>query len=262
MLFGTESDTDSDALNDSCDNCPTVANGPYDPPPYGKQANSDSIPLTFTGWSNADLDHGAATVYTDHTIPTSGLATHPLGSDWKTWDDWQGDACQDDADRDGLTNTQETSGSACNGFTSNPQLMNSNQGGDPTKPINLDIDGWECRSTVPKDVTSPTDTAYPPQGMTDSDGDGIPDILEMQKYGTDPNNADTDGDGLSDGVEIFDVTGNGVVDGADGWSVCAAMHGKIQYSVNLDLDKNGVINSVDMQWMNTRLGANAVNCPP
>ena len=36
----------------------------------------------------------------------------------------------------------------------------------------------------------------------DSDGDGISDYDEINKYNTDPNNADSDGDGISDGDEI------------------------------------------------------------
>jgi Mg-chelatase subunit ChlD len=39
----------------------------------------------------------------------------------------------------------------------------------------------------------------------DTDGDGLPDILEI-KYGMDPNNPDTLGDGILDGDRIFTVT--------------------------------------------------------
>ena len=46
----------------------------------------------------------------------------------------------------------------------------------------------------------------------DSDGDGLPDILE-DSYCTDPNDADTDDDGILDGVE--DANHNGVVDIAE-----------------------------------------------
>lgn len=37
----------------------------------------------------------------------------------------------------------------------------------------------------------------------DSDGDGIPDYLEVSRYRTDPNNPDSDGDGISDYLEVF-----------------------------------------------------------
>ncbi len=37
----------------------------------------------------------------------------------------------------------------------------------------------------------------------DTDGDSIPDQLEIDQYKTDPRNVDTDGDGYRDGVEII-----------------------------------------------------------
>lgn len=37
----------------------------------------------------------------------------------------------------------------------------------------------------------------------DTDGDTIPDDLEVNKYGTDPLNPDSDGDGFWDGYEIL-----------------------------------------------------------
>ncbi len=58
----------------------------------------------------------------------------------------------------------------------------------------------------------------------DTDGDGLRDGDEVRKYYTDPNNADTDGDGLADGVEVLkhktnplnpDTDGDGVKDGAE-----------------------------------------------
>ena len=38
--------------------------------------------------------------------------------------------------------------------------------------------------------------------VLDSDGDGLPDIDERDKYGTNPNLADTDGDTFTDGFEV------------------------------------------------------------
>jgi len=59
----------------------------------------------------------------------------------------------------------------------------------------------------------------------DTDGDGITDADEVNTYGTDPNDADTDSDGLEDGVELFSVNrtdpldqdsdGDGLLDGAE-----------------------------------------------
>ena len=55
------------------------------------------------------------------------------------------------------------------------------------------------------------DTSSMPTGVvitasTDSDGDGLADIAEIQTHGTDPNDSDSDDDGLSDGDEIANGT--------------------------------------------------------
>ena len=53
----------------------------------------------------------------------------------------------------------------------------------------------------------------------DTDGDGIPDDLEINHFGTNPNSADTDKDGIPDGQELAlwgqswngDIDGDGVI---------------------------------------------------
>ena len=74
---------------------------------------------------------------------------------------------------------------------------------------------------------APTPQAPPPESnpepsqQTDSDGDGISDIEELFKTGTDPNNPDSDGDGISDGLEVQylmnpldpDMDNDGISDG-------------------------------------------------
>lgn len=71
-------------------------------------------------------------------------------------------------------------------------------------------------------VNTPSDPAFNsplPDPALDSDKDGIPDVDEINIYGTDPNNPDSDGDGISDGQELQlwggkwrdDDDGNGII---------------------------------------------------
>ena len=81
----------------------------------------------------------------------------------------------------------------------------------------------------------------------DSDMDGLNNSLE-KKFGTDPNNGDTDGDGLMDGVEVFnfqtdplnpDTDGDGIPDGVE-------VHGHDHIQIgdtdprNPDTDRDGL----------------------
>jgi hypothetical protein len=54
----------------------------------------------------------------------------------------------------------------------------------------------------PLDYVASNWRAYPSCNTTDSDGDGLSDVDEMNIYHTDYNNPDTDGDGLPDGWEV------------------------------------------------------------
>lgn len=84
-------------------------------------------------------------------------------------------------------------------------------GGFYTSPALTDTDGDGIPDVYETDTgvwVSPFDTGTDP-ALADSDGDGLPDGVEtntgvwvgQHNTGTDPNNPDTDGDGLSDGVE-------------------------------------------------------------
>ncbi len=73
---------------------------------------------------------------------------------------------------------------------------------------------------TPTATATPTPTEEPVDTELDSDGDYIPDYLEVE-IGTNPNNPDTDADGLNDYTEIMvgydptkaDTDGNGIDDG-------------------------------------------------
>jgi hypothetical protein len=82
----------------------------------------------------------------------------------------------DDADHDGLLNTEEES-----------------EGTDPRNP-DTDGDGVVDGAEVNYYHTNPLDS--------DTDGDGLSDGDEVNTYQTDPTKGDTDEDGLSDGDEV------------------------------------------------------------
>ena len=139
-------------------------------------------------------------------------------------------------------------------------------GSGPTDPTKVDtdgdtvIDGYECLvGTDPNNASS-----TPRLGVNDSDRDGLPDNIEAL-LGTDPNNADTDGDGIPDGievkgwgtsplmkdtdsdlcndnVEIIDVNGDKRVNVID-LLIEARAALSIPYNADLDLNKDGKMNS-------------------
>ena len=69
-------------------------------------------------------------------------------------------------------------------------------------------DGTMVFNESKRDLSFKINTTSIPTGgviraSTDSDGDRLADIAEIQTYGTDPNDADSDDDGLIDGDEVF-----------------------------------------------------------
>jgi outer membrane protein OmpA-like peptidoglycan-associated protein len=112
----------------------------------------------------------------------------------------------------GLTLTFE-SGSADHDKDGLTNDQEKQLGTDPKNP-DTDGDGLTDGEEVNKYNTDPK--------KADSDGDGLSDYDEVKKYSTNPNKADSDGDGLSDADEILkyktdpnkaDTDGDGLSDG-------------------------------------------------
>ncbi|GAB2633384.1 hypothetical protein GCM10027270_22200 [Nocardioides ginkgobilobae] len=95
------------------------------------------------------------------------------------------DLTDPDSDDDGLTDGEETSGSENDGF-----------GNEPTDPNDTDTDGDGLT-----DAEEIRDTGTDPL-VADTDGDGLQDGREVNGTGTDPLDVDSDNDGLGDGREV------------------------------------------------------------
>jgi hypothetical protein len=92
-----------------------------------------------------------------------------------------------DSDGDGLYNDDETSV-----YHTNPNIADTDGDGSS--------DGEEVYLG-----TNPL-AANAPAARADRDGDGLFDVDESKKYGTNPDVPDTDGDGVGDGAEVANGT--------------------------------------------------------
>ena len=234
-LAPTTSSTDA-ATDFAHDNCPTVYN------PWQENHDGNFIDLSRFG-----------KLFNDTTRVNS---------------DNLGDACDADADNDGLDNSVELAlGPGGASHAACPSASG------PTDPYALDADGdsvtdgAECAmGTDPADAAS-TPPAFP---LADTDGDGLPDRFEVA-IGTDPARPDTDGDKLNDGVEFLyygsdplkprtggDVCSDGkeaaslnndtVVNSTDVGIIQRAQGSKngLKYMLDFDVNKDGSINSTDL----------------
>jgi hypothetical protein len=100
--------------------------------------------------------------------------------------------------------------------TANPSIASGEDPGGTPPPTDTDGDGLPDGVEVEEHGTDPTDP--------DTDGDGLGDAAEVREHDTDPTDPDTDGDGLDDGTEIddhgtdptvADTDGDGLWDGAE-----------------------------------------------
>jgi glucose/arabinose dehydrogenase len=214
-------DADNDGVDDSIDNCPGVNNP--------TQLNTDKI-----------VQLNPPRAFDDMTAPRS---------------DTQGDACDTDDDNDGLTDAQETSGSACSAVTTNPLLRDSDK--------DRFLDGAECANgTNPNNNTSfPNVAAGACGGPTvNLDNDGVLGWVETCTLNTSDTNVNTDGDLCSDRKEAASVNADQNVNALD-LALVANVFGP--YTVDLadahvridfDYDKNLNINAIDLALVAQQFG--------
>lgn len=176
---------------------------------------------TLTRTSPVETDSDADGI-SDGLEDANGNGTLDPGETDPTSPDSDGDGIADgveDTDHDGQIDPGEANPRVrdTDGDGINDWVEKNVTGTDPTR---ADTDGDLCPDGLEDfnqdgvrdpGETSPLDgTDCGPSTIRDSDGDGLPDVLE-NATGTDSNLADTDRDGLSDGVE--DRNHNGVVEG-------------------------------------------------
>jgi hypothetical protein len=225
---------DGDGI-DYGDNCPDD----YNP----QQENQDRDFIDLSPWNKP---------FNDHTWPIS---------------DNIGDACDDDADNDGLVNSLEQSGCASSSGPTHELARDSD--GD------LVLDGPECTFGSDPLNASSRPSRQPPN---DPDRDLLPTLLEVQ-LGTDPNQRDSDGDRVHDGVEYLSYGSNPTVRNTDG-DACADGYeaasvnpdlavssldmliiavsfgsvGSAKYVPGFDINRDGAINATDLAFAATSFG--------
>lgn len=175
-------DTDGGGVPDATDNCvsvpnPDQANFDGDAPPYG---------------DGVGIGNGSGISGDDKTVSNS---------------DTLGDACDPDADNDGIPNDTDSD-------PEGDMTYDDNNDGNPCKPLggssgDEDDDGpsWgaDCDGKLDGWVDACGSTS------ADADTDGLKDAWETCKWGSNPAVLDSDGDGFGDCVEAADVDGNTVV---------------------------------------------------
>ena len=240
-------DVDGDGVLNSEDNCPTG----YNP----DQENSDALPI----------DNGPSIAETDYTVPN---------------DDNLGDVCDIDDDNDQWPDSFEAMG--CGSGPTNARgdvSYDDDQDGNVAPPMGTDwadngpswdtdadevIDGLECAlGSDPRNRASKP-PAVPPgdadrdglpanieealgcsDSTPDSDGDTIPDGVEVKGWGTSCASKDTDADWCEDWIEMVDVNGDKQANILDALWFTKAAFGMVPPNPALDMDRNGAVNLLD-----------------
>jgi hypothetical protein len=159
-----------------------------------------------------------------------------------------GNPCDIDADNDGRLNTLEEDSGECGGGNLLPIV----------RDYDLDrvLDDAECELGFDPLSAASRPTLAQCGSSADSDLDGIADNVEFCYYNGSPGSDNTDRDICTDGEELATVDGNSNVNAADLGNIANASLPPGPYGtppppndvwkMNMDLNKNGVVNSQDI----------------
>jgi large repetitive protein len=226
-------DTDGDGIADVADGSPMFgdaadgvpANADNDTVPNYRDLDSDNDTIADViegGNGPLDLDHDGTISVTegmgdtdkdgipdglDNDKPKFGDAGNAPVPEQPSDTDMTPDYLDPDSDGDGILDLIEAGG--------NP-MLDLNGDGQIDTPVDADKDGIADNGgndTKPGVFGGTT----LPVSNTDTDMDGIPDVVELM-LGTNPNDADSDDDGVLDGAEIqyaADSDGDGLINALD-----------------------------------------------
>ncbi len=248
----TNRDTDEDGLTDRNEIKLTNTDPVDEDTDDDGLTDGDEVRTHRTNPIEADSDHDGLTDLDElKGVPSTDPAKYDTDDDGL--DDWDErllgtDPTNPDSDGDGLSDGDEVKW-----CETDPQENISGRPGFVDSEDDCDFpDGHRAPPLVginPTPVPSPTPTATPTPTLTkaplepltatpvptvipttppvstnvDTDGDGLSDVQETVRYGTNPELSDSDGDGLNDGEEVkggtdpneTDTDGDGLGDGAE-----------------------------------------------
>jgi|GEM_PF-1017569 len=157
---------------------------------YSKDADEDGLPDIL------EIMYGTDPDVSDFTPGTLFFAEYPEDSD--------SDGLPDVVEENKYGTAPDSPDTDEDGMTDGWEIYHGLKFDENDSEADTDSDGFsnieEFKArTKPNDASSMPDSHWP----KDSDNDGLPDILETDVYGTDPENPDSDGDGMTDGWEVW-----------------------------------------------------------
>lgn len=219
----------------------------------GDTSAKDSVAITVSTGGLEPIDYGTAVISNTNTLVQANVPGDLDDDGMPSWWELQygldpndpTDAALD-YDNDGLTNLQEYI------HSTNPLDWDTDDGGVS--------DGMEVK--LNKDPLDPDDDFTPitfaesppqePDQRADSDGDGVGNNIE-KKYGTNPNDTDTDDDGVNDYDEIFKygTNPNSKDSDGDGLTDFDELFTYLTNPLNRDTDFDGLTDFEEVKVYNT-----------